>query len=139
VIERRTPPLENFTSSLTLDTRTTEGQWSVMGTVLRGDPHIVRIQHFWVDFVARGRLLVSEHVEGPGILGRVGALLGKAGINISFLQVGRQERGGLGVMVLGVDDPLTTEVLDGLKRLPSIRSAHSLWLDGQRTEKAGEA
>jgi D-3-phosphoglycerate dehydrogenase len=131
VIERRTPPLENFPSSLTLETRTTEGEWSVMGTVLRGEPHIVRVRHFWIDFPARGRLLVSEHMEGPGILGRVGALLGEAGINISFLQVGRQARGGLGLMVLGVDDPLTPEVLHGLRELPSIRSAHALWLDGQ--------
>ena len=128
IVERRTPAPENFTSSLTLNIRTTEGEWSVMGTVLRGEPHIVRINEFWIDFVARGRLLVSEHIEGPGILGRVGTLLGEVEINISFVQVGRQERGGLGVMVLGIDDSLTPEVLEALLELPSIRSAHSLWL-----------
>jgi len=128
VVERRTSAMENFTSSLALDVRTTKGEWSVMGTVLRGEPHIVRINGFWIDFVARGRLLVSEHIEGPGILGRVGTLLGEAGINISFVQVGRQERGGLGVMVLGIDDQLTPQVLKALQELPSIRSAHSLRL-----------
>ena len=128
VVERRTPALENLTSSLTLTVHTTEGEWSVMGTVLRGAPHVLRINDFWIDFVARGQLLVSEHIEGLGVLGRVGTLLGKAGINISFLQVGRRERGGLGMMVLGVDDPLTQEVLDTLLDLPSIRSAYSLHL-----------
>jgi len=128
VVERRTPAVENFTSSLALNVRTTEGKWSVMGTVLRGEPHIVCINGFWIDFVAQGRLLVSEHIEGPGILGRVGTLLGEVGINISFVQVGRQERGGLGMMVLGIDDQLTPEVLESLLELPTIRSAHSLRL-----------
>jgi D-3-phosphoglycerate dehydrogenase len=128
VVERRTPAMEHFTSSLGLDVRSTEGKWSLMGTVFRGEPHIVRINGFWIDFVARGRLLVSGHVEGPGILGRVGTLLGEAGINISFVQVGRQERGGQGVMVLGIDDQLTPEVLQAVLELPSIRSARSLWL-----------
>lgn len=128
VIERRTSALENFTSSLTLNIRSTEGKWSVMGTVMRGEPHIVRINEFWIDFLARGRLLVSEHIEGPGIMGRVGTLLGDAGVNISFVQVGRQERGGPGVMVLGIDDPLTPEVLEAMLELPSIRSAHALRL-----------
>ena len=128
VAERRTSALENFTSSLTLNISTTQGEWSVMGTVLRGEPHIVRINEFWIDFVAQGRLLVSEHIEGPGIIGRVGSLLGEAGVNISFVQVGRRERGGPGVMVLGIDDPLTPEVLQAMRELPSIRSARSLWL-----------
>jgi D-3-phosphoglycerate dehydrogenase len=128
VVERRMPAVENLTNSLALNLHTTQGKWSVMGTVLRGEPHIVRINRFWIDFVAVGRLLLSEHIEGPGILGRVGALLGQAGINISFVQVGRQERGGLGVMVLGIDDQLPPEVMEALLELPSIRSAHSLRL-----------
>jgi D-3-phosphoglycerate dehydrogenase len=128
VVERRTPAVENLTNSLALDLHTTEGKRSVMGTVLRGEPHIIRINGFWIDFVAQGRLLLSEHIEGPGILGRVGALLGEVGINISFVQVGRQERGGLGLMVLGIDDQLPPEVLEALLELPSIRSAHPLRL-----------
>jgi D-3-phosphoglycerate dehydrogenase len=128
VVERRTPAVENLANSLTLNLRTTEGEWSVMGTVLRGEPHVIRINRFWIDFVAAGRLLLSEHVEGPGILGRVGALLGEAGINISFVQVGRRERGGLGVMVLGIDDQLPSHVVEALLDLPSIRSAHPLRL-----------
>ena len=95
----------------------------VAGTVLRAEPHIVQIDGYWLDFVADGLLLVSEHVEGPGILGRVGTILGAAGINISFVQVGRHHRGGPGVMVLGVDDPLSPEVRAQVLALPSVRSA----------------
>jgi D-3-phosphoglycerate dehydrogenase len=66
---------------------------------------------------------VSEHIEQPGILGRMGTLLGNAGVNIHFVQVGRQERGGPGMLVLGLDDPLSPDCLEQVLGLPSIRSA----------------
>lgn len=123
VTERVSPAGENFASLVTLRASTTAGERLVAGTVMRGEPHIVRIDDFWLDFVAKGYLLVSEHIEQPGILGRMGTLLGEAGVNISFVQVGRRERGGSGVMVLGLDDPVTPELLQEIMTLPSIRSA----------------
>jgi D-3-phosphoglycerate dehydrogenase len=95
----------------------------VAGAVLRGEPHLVQIDGYWLDFVARGLLLVTRHVEQPGILGRMGTVLGEAGVNIHFVQVGRRERGGPGILVLGLDDPLSPPVLEQVLALPSIRSA----------------
>jgi hypothetical protein len=95
----------------------------VAGAMLRGEPHLVQIDGYWLDFVARGLLLVTRHVEQPGILGRMGTVLGEAGVNIHFVQVGRRERGGPGILVLGLDDPLSPAVLEEVLALPSIRSA----------------
>jgi D-3-phosphoglycerate dehydrogenase len=100
----------------------------VAGAVLRGEPHIVRVDDYWLDFVARGLLLVSEHIEQPGILGRMGTVLGNAGVNIHFVQVGRRERGGPGLLVMGLDDQLTPEALSQVLALPSIRSARMVKL-----------
>jgi D-3-phosphoglycerate dehydrogenase len=55
-------------------------------------------------------------------------MLGDAGVNIHFVQVGRQERGGPGTLVLGLDDPLTPEVLEQVLALPSILSARMVRL-----------
>ncbi len=123
VTERVSPAIENFASLITLQASTTSGERLVAGTVMRDEPHIVRIDDFWLDFVARGLLLVSEHTERPGIIGRMGTLLGEAGISISFIQTGRKERGGPGVMVTGLDDPVAPELLETIKALPSVRSA----------------
>ncbi len=98
-------------------------QHVVAGTVLRREPHIVQLDGYWLDFLAKGLLLVSEHREQPGILGRMGTVLGDAGINIHFVQVGRQQRGGPGLLVLGLDDPLGPEAQEIVLALPSIRSA----------------
>ena len=102
---------------------TSTEQRIVAGAILRGEPHIVRVDGFWVDFPARGHLLVTEHVEQPGIIGRMGNILGSAAVNISFIQVGANQRGGPGVMVLGLDDVPAPAVMAQVLKLPSIRSA----------------
>lgn len=120
ISERKSVAPENFTSLVTMSVETSAGQRLVAGTVMRDEPHIVRVDDYWLDFVPRGHLLISEHVEGPGIIGRVGMAVGDAGINISFIQLGRQARGGTGLMVLGLDDPVTPELLKAMSELPSI-------------------
>lgn len=100
----------------------------IAGAVLRREPHVVQIDGYWLDFVARGLLLITQHTEQPGILGRMGTVLGEAGVNIHFVQVGRRERGGPGILVLGLDDPLSEAVLNQVMALPSIRSAKMVQL-----------
>jgi D-3-phosphoglycerate dehydrogenase len=127
--EHKTGEAQDLGGLLTLSAQTTRGERVIAGAVLRGEPHILRINDYWLDFVAEGLLLVTEHREQPGIIGRMGTLLGDAGINIHFVQVGRQARGGPGVMVLGIDDALTPEALDEICRLPSVRTADIVDLD----------
>jgi len=125
VNEVRTSETLDFADLITLRVCAAGGEHLLSGTVMRGKPHILRIDDYWFDFAPVGQLLVSEHIEQPGIIGNMGMLLGEAGVNISFVQVGRQARGGYGMMVLGVDDPLSRETLDRIKTLPSVRA---IWL-----------
>lgn len=122
IAERREPQAESFTNLLTIRATTTAGERAVTGSVVRGRAHVVCIDGFWLDFPLEGYLLLSEHVEQPGILGRMGMLLGDAGVNVSFVQVGRWGRGSHGVMVLGLDEAAPAGLLDRIRALPSIRS-----------------
>jgi hypothetical protein len=63
----------------------------------------------------------------------MGTLLGEHGVNISFVQVGRQERGGPGIMILGVDDELSEALLGAIERMPSVRRARLLRLPPLRS------
>ncbi|MBM3190569.1 MAG: phosphoglycerate dehydrogenase, partial [Chloroflexi bacterium] len=60
VTEIRTSEAEGFASLVTLRAETTRGERLISGTVVRDEPHIVRIDECWFDFVGRGNLLVSE-------------------------------------------------------------------------------
>ena len=122
IAERREPEAESYTNLLTIRALTSAGERSVTGSVVRGRPHAVCVDGFWLDFPLEGYLLLSEHVEQPGILGRMGTLLGDWGVNVSFVQVGRWGRGSLGVMVLGLDDHAPPGLLERIRALPSIRS-----------------
>jgi D-3-phosphoglycerate dehydrogenase len=128
VREVRTPEAQGFADLLTLRAVTRSGEHVMRGTVMRRQPHIVCLDDYWIDFVAAGVLLVSEHVEQPGVIGQMGTLLGKAGMSISFVQVGREARGGRGLMVVGLDDTLSRETIDEVRAMPSVRSARVIRL-----------
>ncbi len=122
---RQTDDAHGFPGLVTLVVRTAVEDWKASGTIMREQPRVVRLGAFWFDFAARGRLLLTEHVERPGVIGQMGTLLGGMGVSISFVQVGRQERGGYGLMVLGLDDEPPADMLAEVQALPSVRSA---WL-----------
>jgi len=122
------PQPNPFASLVSVKVTTEEGDQTIDGTIMHGMPYVVRVHGFWITFVPAGRLLYTEHVEQPGILGRMGTLLGDAGINISFLQVGRHSRGGRGVMIVGVDDNVSEATLEAIRNLPSVLSARRVML-----------
>lgn len=71
-------------------------------------------------------LVVTRHEDRPGVVGRVGTLLGNAGVNIAALELGRDRPGGDAVMALVLDARLPAAVLDGLGALPEVQTAASV-------------
>lgn len=128
VSETRMLEVDAFSGTVSLRARTTTKEHLLGGAIVRGRPHIVCIDNFWLDFAAEGLLLVTEHIEQPGVIGQMGTLLGDAGINISFVEVGRERIGGYGLMVLGLDEPISEETLAQIMTLPSVRSAWTISL-----------
>ena len=97
--------------------------WTVRGTVLQGSPYIIGINDLWVDFPANGHLLLSSHRDRPGIIGRIGTLLGQSDINISFMHVGRRGPRTDAIMVLGTDEPTPPPIMEQLSAI-----SHITWL-----------
>ena len=74
----------SITDLIELRVRTDQGERSVAGTFLRkGDPRIVRIDDYSVDVALRGYLLVFRNEDRPGMIGKIGTLLGNHNINIA--------------------------------------------------------
>jgi D-3-phosphoglycerate dehydrogenase len=103
---------------------TSTGTTTISSTVAHDGPHIVEINDFWVDVSpGEGYLLLCENVDRPGMIGRIGTFLGQKDVNISFMRVGREKVRGRALMVLGLDDPLSPELLEQIGRIPDIYSA----------------
>lgn len=92
------------------------------GTLINGEPRIVRINGYPVEVAPVGYLLISRHTDVPGIIGKVGTALGNYGINIASMDVGRRQRGGEAVMVLSVDDPVPPEILQELSKIKGVEN-----------------
>ena len=88
----------------------------------RGDIRITSIDGFSIDVVPQGRVIVSRHVDKPGIIGSVGEILGSHSINIAGMHVGRKGKGEFAVMVLSVDDPVPPEVMDKIRSIKGLDS-----------------
>lgn len=112
LIERKKHENEGpYDNLLTLRGTMGQHRWTVRGAVLQGEPFIVAINELWVDFPASGNILLTSHQDRPGIVGRVGTLLGKNDINISFMHVGRRGPRTEAIMALGTDEIVPTAIL----------------------------
>jgi len=113
LVERRSRSHSSYASLVTLRMQDHE----IAGTVLMGEPRAVRIDSFRVDLVPDGRFLVSRHEDRPGVVGKVGSILGEHDVNIASMQVGRDAPRGNAMMILAVDDRVAPDVLGRLREV----------------------
>ncbi|MGH2478417.1 MAG: phosphoglycerate dehydrogenase [Ktedonobacteraceae bacterium] len=84
------------------------------GTVMHGIPRIVRIGRYWTEMAPEGYILFCRNLDQPGMIGRVGTVLGKANVNICRMDVGPivrtpqhrdpQQPPDTALMIISVDD-----------------------------------
>ena len=123
-ITERTGPSEDYPNLLSVRLTTDHGPTTVAGTAFHDGTHIERVNDFWVDIPpGDGYLLFCENLDRPGMVGVVGAFLGEHDINISFMRLGREQVRGRALMVLGLDDEMTPELLRELESVQDIYSA----------------
>ncbi|MGD2174254.1 MAG: phosphoglycerate dehydrogenase [Candidatus Brocadiaceae bacterium] len=107
-----------FTDLVTVKLVSDSGELEVAGTVFgRKHQRVVRIGEFYVEVMPTGELLAVYARDMPGLIGRVGVILGEAGINIARMGFGRREVGGDAILVLNLDsapDAATVERIRGL-------------------------
>ena len=119
---RRDPDAKQYAASLQIKGGTT----TVTGTEVNGSPRIVEADGFEIDAMPEGAMLITQHADVPGVIGKVGTILGNANVNIASMQVSRNEIGGKAIMVLTIDKPVEQATLDVLRSVAGISSVRSL-------------
>ncbi len=97
------------------------GDHRIGGTVLPGGPRIVQIDGYELDVNPHGAWIVTRHEDVPGMVGRVGTILGATGVNISTMQVARDARAGRALMVLAIDEPASRGQLDAIRAIAGMQ------------------
>jgi D-3-phosphoglycerate dehydrogenase len=112
---------------------TTSGEQQVAGTLFSGggqsgDGRITEINGFRIEAIPHGHMLVTRNRDVPGVIGRIGTMLGEHSVNISRFHLGRRERGGEAMAVIETDAPLRNETLEELRAFEQVISARQIEL-----------
>ncbi len=123
VSETITADAQGFKNLITIRVLTDKGEESVSGTVFfKGRSRIVAIGGYTMDMIPEGYVIVSRHLDKPGVIGRASTILGQANINIAGMQVGRINPGQEAIMVLNVDSEVPEEIMDEIRAKVGIFS-----------------
>ncbi|HEV3156592.1 MAG TPA: phosphoglycerate dehydrogenase [Candidatus Baltobacteraceae bacterium] len=121
-IEARGVPQAELAAS---ELRVIGGEISIVGTHAYGGTRLLAIDDYEIDAVPAGAMLLTKHRDVPGMIGKVGTILGEAQINISAMQVSRAHEGGSAIMILSTDrraDAATIERIRGVAGIDSVRA-----------------
>jgi D-3-phosphoglycerate dehydrogenase / 2-oxoglutarate reductase len=128
VTESRLSALGDYTDLLELSA-TAEGKIvSVGGAFFGATPRIVSINSRPVEARPHGVVLVLENTDRPGMVGRIGTLLGNHGVNIATMSLSRNQAGGTALTVLNLDTAPGEEVLAAIRASDDIHSAQVIEL-----------
>jgi D-3-phosphoglycerate dehydrogenase len=107
---------------------TTETQTrSIAGTIFSGGrPRIIQIKGIGLEAEPLPHMLYTTNSDTPGYIGALGAKLGEMGINIATFALGRAEKQGEAIALLGVDESLTPEMVAEIKKLPQVTQVKAL-------------
>ena len=129
LIESQTEEAEGYQSLIKITGHCVDKSISLAGTLL-GDhhPRLVSINHFEIEVVPEGALLVTRHDDKPGVIAAISSVLGTANINITRMQVSVADENQLAMMVISVSDPLNDQILKAVCDVPAVQSARQIVL-----------
>ena len=117
----------------TFDIRTVvssaQGEQTASGMVFtNGEGRITEIGNFSIEVVPSGFMLLTKNKDVPGVIGKIGTLLGEAEVNISRFYLGREAKGGEALAIIEIDSPLEEKVLTDLRNLEAVNVARQVKL-----------
>lgn len=122
--------VETFTNLITVTIKTSDSSQTIAGTLFnKNDTRIVQIGKYRIEVAPSHYMIVCTYIDMPGVIGRVGTILGGSKVNIAGMQVGRQSIGGEAVMVLQVDSPVPEDVLAKVQEVEAILTTRFVRLE----------
>ncbi len=128
VSESRLSAPGDYTDMLELSAVAEGKTVSVGGAFFGATPRIVSINSRPVEARPHGVLLVLENTDRPGMVGRVGTLLGDHGVNIATMSLSRNQAGGTALTVLNLDTAPSEKLLSEVRSSEDIQSAQVIQL-----------
>lgn len=129
VSETKREECENFSSILSAELTTDKGEISLSGTLFHGaEPRIIALNGFDLEAIPEGYMLVFSNKDQPGVIGRIGTILGENAVNIAGFHLGRRVKEAEAVAVVNIDTAIPEAVLAEIRKLGFIHFARQVKL-----------
>ena len=117
----------NYATLIRVSAATADGEISVSGTLFADEhPRIVEVNGITIEAELAANMLFVTNDDKPGFIGKLGTVLGDAGVNIATFHLGRRARGGEAIALVEVDEAIKATVLDRVRALPHVKEAKPL-------------
>ncbi len=114
-------PAAGYETTVGVKVETPDRTSTVVGALAGDQQSVIRIDDYTVDIPPIGDVLILKNRDVPGVIGRVGTVLGGGDVNIGFYYQARHESlGGDALAAVGVDQPPSAALLAKLKELPDV-------------------
>ena len=124
VSEQRSEQARDYVSLIEVSAETDSATVTAAGTLLGGRmPRLVRIDTYDVEAVPKGHFLFTRHGDQPGVVGALGGILAREGINISRMHVGIDgsgKGGGLAIALISLSAPVSEAAVTEILALPAV-------------------
>lgn len=116
----------NYKSLLSLFVSAGDKEYSIAVTLFRGKPRIIELNGIRLEASVGTDMLYIRNEDEPGFIGRLGTLLGDAGVNIANFHLGRDEHSAKAIALVEVDGRPADDVIAAIAKLPGVVQAKAL-------------
>jgi D-3-phosphoglycerate dehydrogenase len=121
VVEQTSLSSEGYLNLVSLGVETTAGTRRVAGTIFgEKHPRLVAIDGYDCDALPEGHVFLVSNNDTPGIIGKIGTILGERHVNIATMSVGRDRTGGRALAIMTIDSPVPEDAVRQLEAEPGI-------------------
>jgi D-3-phosphoglycerate dehydrogenase / 2-oxoglutarate reductase len=135
IVESRSTRPRHYTSLVSVKLTTSDGERWAEGTVFEpASPRLVSVSGIRVEAPLGGTMLIIRNDDQPGVIGEVGTILGRHGVNIANFALGRNDTGAVGVV--NVDEEASTPgaleaAVEAIRGVPAVRDVWRVRLESK--------
>lgn len=114
-------PYAGYNEFVKISIKTKNDKFTIAGNVdSKGEAKILEIEGYSMDLTPSKYMLFIKNLDVPGVIGKLGTILGQENINIATMQVGRDLETKNALMVMGIDHDCSKESLERIAELDNI-------------------
>ena len=136
VEEIKNTHVDAFSNMITLVAEGEGKRRTIAGTLFEGAPRIVGLRDYAMDFTPEEHMLLMHYADRPGMIGKIGTIMGKHEINIGSMNLGRRAKKGEAMVILSLDSAVPGEVIEEIREATDASFIKAVHMPAARPDKA---